>query len=187
MAGSNPPGAPRPDPPGDADAAAGCRSARAPRDHHGRLVPAIPAAGEPIAGVLTGGELSDELLREAARLGYRTVVDLRGEREFNLPHRRALAEQLGLRWVHVPVTGVHHLGPTRGRQLLEAIEAEDALPAIVHCVSGDRVGALFAIALCCVRGASIQRALAIGLAAGMRGLAPAVHAVLERMAKPTPP
>ena len=53
-----------------------------------------------------------------------------------------------------------------------------ALPAIVHCASGNRVGALFAIQALYLDGRSAAEALEIGKRAGLTHVGPAIRELL---------
>ncbi|RME75781.1 MAG: hypothetical protein D6776_02520 [Planctomycetota bacterium] len=129
----------------------------------------LPNAGAPLPGVLTGGQPDAATLREAARLGYRTLVNLRRAHEdADFERDRRLARELGLRWVHLPVARAEDLGPERARALLEAIAER---PALVYCRSGDRVGALFAAAAHYHGGLAPADAIAFGHRASLGGLA----------------
>jgi protein tyrosine phosphatase (PTP) superfamily phosphohydrolase (DUF442 family) len=61
-------------------------------------------------------------------------------------------------------------------QLLKDSAKEDVL---VHCASGNRVGAMLALRARWIEGKSAEEALAIGKAAGMTGMTDAVKAKLE--------
>ena len=60
-------------------------------------------------------------------------------------------------------------------------DKEDDGEVLLHCASGNRVGALLALAAVQVDGASPEAALTLGRAAGLKSLEPVV---MERLAKP---
>ena len=85
-------------------------------------------------------------MRAAAEAGVKTVVNLRtkGE-EGEIPDEKALVEELGMRYLFIPIGGAEDLSEANARKLLGVIEDPAALPAIVHCRSGNRVGRLLAV------------------------------------------
>jgi protein tyrosine phosphatase (PTP) superfamily phosphohydrolase (DUF442 family) len=137
----------------------------------------IPNAQRPLAGIVTGGQPSEDNLREAKNLGYKTVVSLLPESDTVAEAR--LAQELGLRFVSIPITGAADLTPQNAQKLALAIDAEDAKPLIVHCASGNRVGALLALKAFYVDHVSAPEALALGQRAGLRSLQSAVEERLQ--------
>lgn len=92
-------------------------------------------------GVTGGGLLSEKGIGIAAQKGYRTVIDLRTPAEGTSAEKQ-LVEKQGLRYVNIPVTM-----PTtsQAEQLKAVLSRNGAKPAIVHCRSGRRVKALWAL------------------------------------------
>jgi len=136
----------------------------------------IRNARTPLAGVLTGGQPTEEELTALAKAGYRTVVNLRTEGENAVSDREAaLAEELGMRYLHIPVAGAKGLTEENARRLSEVLEDEELRPLVVHCGSGNRVGALFALEAFQIDGEDPAKALEIGLEAGLTRLEPVVR------------
>jgi uncharacterized protein (TIGR01244 family) len=136
----------------------------------------IPNARMPLDGVLTGGQPTEEQLAELADAGYRTVVNLRTPGENEISDREAeLAEKLGLRYVQVPVAGAEGLTEANVRKLADLLEDGSGYPLVVHCGSGNRVGALFALKALQIDGKSAEEALQIGKQAGLTRLEPVVR------------
>jgi protein tyrosine phosphatase (PTP) superfamily phosphohydrolase (DUF442 family) len=76
-----------------------------------------------------------------------------------------------LRYVELPIAGASDLTRENVERLDRALR--DALPAgpvLLHCASGNRVGALLALRETWLRGAEPEAALALGRAAGLAGL-----------------
>lgn len=130
----------------------------------------------PFAGVLTGGQPTPEQLAELGALGYTTVVNLRQPDEPDSTDPELVAS-LGMRFVALPVAGAEDVNEDNARRLAELLEAT-APPVVVHCASGNRVGALFALKAYYVDGKSPEEALAIGRAAGVTRLESTVRAKL---------
>lgn len=136
----------------------------------------IRNARMPREGVLTGGQPTEEQLAELADAGYRTLVNLRTPGENEISDREAeLAEELGMSYVQLPVAGAEGLTEDNARELSKLLGDESAYPMVVHCGSGNRVGALFALEAFHVRGESPETALRIGKEAGLTRLEPVVR------------
>ncbi len=138
----------------------------------------IPNAGMPADGLLTGGQPSVEQFEQAAQAGYRTVVNLRAPGEQGSWDEAAKAAELGLRYVAIPIAGIDGLTTENARKLAEIVDDPEALPAMVHCASGNRVGGLFALKALHVDGESAESALAFGRKAGLTRLEAAVKELL---------
>ncbi|MFH0984430.1 MAG: sulfur transferase domain-containing protein [Candidatus Omnitrophota bacterium] len=106
-------------------------------DFKGSIVSAIQLE----EGVVGGGLLSEKGIGIAAKKGYRTVIDLRTPEE-GTAGEKLLVEKYGLRYVNIPVTT-----PTvsQAKELKVILLQDGAKPAILHCRSGRRVKALWAI------------------------------------------
>lgn len=118
-------------------------------------VEAVPAAGglasiaipnaKVADQVLVGGQPTDEHLQQAKDRGVKVVVNLRtkGE-EKEYATEAAKVESLGMKYVHLPIDGYTGDGLNEeSARKLAALLAEK--PLLVHCTSGERVGALFAL------------------------------------------
>jgi uncharacterized protein (TIGR01244 family) len=148
---------------------------------------AIPNARVPMDGVLSGGQPSEEQIEAAARTGIRTVINLRTDREPGFEWERDAVERLGMRYVHIPVAGAGGLT----RDNVEAVDralkdARAAGPTLLHCGSGNRVGAMLALRRAWLEDAAPGEALAYGQAGGLTGLEPAVRELLDLAAAPPP-
>ena len=133
----------------------------------------------PRPGVLVGGQPTPEHFEEAARLGYRTVVNLRGPGEKGSWDEGAKAAELGLDYVEIPVVGAEGISEENARAVAAVLDDPQNLPAMVHCGSGNRVGALFALMAFHLDGEDPEGALALGLDAGLTSLEPLVREKLQ--------
>ena len=131
---------------------------------------------QPGEGLLSGGQPSLEQLAAARDLGFRTVVNLRTEKEPGA--RREEVEALGLAYVELPIAGAADLDAESARAFAALLERAER-PAIVHCGSGNRVGALFALKAYHVDGLEPDEAFAVGRDSGLTRLAGAVREHLE--------
>ncbi len=127
----------------------------------------------PVEGLLTGGQPTPEQISEAARAGYTTIVNLRADAEEGFAWESDLVEGLGMRYVHIPVAGA--AGLTRENvDLLSAVLDDRDGPMMIHCASGNRVGAMMALEAAWVDGATADEAVRIGQEFGMTQLEQAV-------------
>jgi len=85
----------------------------------------------------------------------------------------------GLRFWSIPIEGPSDLNEANALRLSAAMNERGAQPLIVHCASGNRVGALLALKAYYVDHASKEAALELGERAGLRGLKRAVEAQLR--------
>jgi len=136
------------------------------------------------AGVLEGqqyvatGQPDEEVLKEAREAGFAAVVDLRTEGEDRGFDEPAVVNALGMSYHSIPVTGAAGTTFDNAKRLDEVLSGIDG-PVLVHCASGNRVGALFALRAS-LHGASDEEALEVGKAAGLTRLEPAVTKQLEK-------
>ena len=143
-----------------------------------QLVP-IPNATVPMPGVVSGGQPTESQIEAAAERGYRTVINLRTEQEPGFEWERELVETTGMRYVHIPIAGAD--GLTRENvELLDAAlnEARDEGPVLLHCGSGNRIGALLALRAAWIDGADPEKALQYGLNTGLTRLEPRTRELL---------
>lgn len=142
----------------------------------------LPNARAVSDGVLSTGQPTRAHLEAARQAGTRTLINLRPAGEFSEFDEAAFAADLGLRYIHIPVAGPQDLSRENAQALDRALSDEQATPAIVHCGSGNRVGALFALRARYVAGLSLDRALQAGVDAGLNPeskLYPATRQALE--------
>lgn len=136
-----------------------------------QATPPPPFQLEP--GLYVGGQPDPSQLRELAQEGVTTVIDLRGAGEPRGYDEAAAARELGLRYVALPVEGESAIDEDTARQLQRTLDASPG-PVLLHCASGNRVGALLALAAH-QAGATQAQAIERGRAAGMRSLEPVVR------------
>lgn len=136
----------------------------------------------PLEGVTSGGQPTDNELRQAAELGYKTVVNLRTDGEEIPFDEPALVEELGMEYVRLPIAGAEGI-TSENAAALAAILNDAERPILLHCGSGNRVGALFALDAYDRLGKDAEAALQVGLDAGLTGLEPVVR---EKLGLPVP-
>ena len=129
--------------------------------------------------IVTAGQPTEDQLASAAREGVQTVINLRPEGEFNeYDEARAVAEA-GMRYVVIPVAGPDDINDASARQLDEALAG--GKPALVHCASSNRVGALMAYRARYLHDAAPADALQIGLDTGLNPSSPLLDAMRDKL------
>jgi protein tyrosine phosphatase (PTP) superfamily phosphohydrolase (DUF442 family) len=108
-------------------------------------------AGIPNAGKITdvfyrGAQPMESGLSELKKLGITTIINLRGEDREKIAWERKLAESLGMRFVHIPVSGWSPPTDEQIVQFLSLLRSEPGQKIFVHCRYGDdRTGVFTAI------------------------------------------
>jgi uncharacterized protein (TIGR01244 family) len=130
------------------------------------VTPGLAIAGQPTPAALQG-------LKE---MGFRTVVNLRSEKE-GPADEKAVVEAQGLRYVSIPILpDTFSLADVQA--LEKVLEDPTASPVLVHCASSNRVGAAWAV-IQARKGKSLEEAEAAGRAAGLAS--PQMEAALRRV------
>lgn len=135
---------------------------------------ALPNLREPRPGVYSCGQPSPEQLWELKDSGVATIVDLRGSGESDWDER-AVVEGLGMAYHRIPVTGPEDINEENAQRLDEILDDVSARPALIHCGSGNRVGALYALKAYHCDNREVEDAVAAGRAAGLTELEPLVR------------
>ena len=126
--------------------------------------------------VLSAGQPDEAKLAEYAEQGYRTVIDLRTEGEDRgLEDEAKSVADAGMDYVSMPI-GRGGITYENARKLDGLLQEADG-PVVVHCGSGNRVGALMALRAS-FKGASDEEAVAEGEKYGMTRLKGIVEKVL---------
>ncbi len=139
-------------------------------------------AVEAVDGVTSAGQPTGEALQVFSDSGYVAVIDLRGEREDRGIDERAAVEALGMDYVALPIPGREDINFENAARLDALLEEYDG-PVLVHCGSGNRVGALLALRES-LNGASDEDALELGREGGMTRLEGLVRERLDEADQP---
>lgn len=120
----------------------------------------VPNIGRVSATLLRGGQPSEEGLRSLASLGVAVVVDLRNDPE-QFAAEKALVEGLGMRAVHLPMSGVRTPRAAQVAEFLALLQANADRTVYVHCRRGaERTGVMVAATRIALDGWPVERALA---------------------------
>jgi uncharacterized protein (TIGR01244 family) len=142
-------------------------------------IDAIIEAGEvhAVEGITSSGQPNVAALEVLRDSDYAAVIDLRGEEEKRGIDEATEVEALGMAYVHFPVVGNDAINAENAARLDELLSNYDK-PVLVHCGSGNRVGALLALRKS-MQGADDEAAIEYGKAAGLTRLEKVVRERLE--------
>jgi uncharacterized protein (TIGR01244 family) len=128
--------------------------------------------------VYFAGQPSRADLSEYARLGVKTVVNLRSPAEMEKVgfDEEAAAKAAGMRYVNVPIGGTM---PTDGdlAKIYAELNKSGQAKVLLHCASSNRVGMTWAMYRGTQNGMPAEAALAEGKAAGLK--APALESLVK--------
>ncbi|MFN3843783.1 MAG: beta-lactamase hydrolase domain-containing protein [Rehaibacterium terrae] len=127
-------------------------------------------------GVWVGAQPAAEDWPALAALGVRRVISLRTEAELGGRDPATEAAAAGLEHQQIPVQGAEGLDLDKADRLREALRGNEQ-QTLLYCASGNRAGALLALALA-RDGQPVEEAIAAGRQAGMRSTEPRVRELL---------
>jgi uncharacterized protein (TIGR01244 family) len=127
---------------------------------------------------VASGQPDEAVLSAIADAGFVAVVDLRTGKEDRGLDEQATINRLGMAYASLPIDGASDTTFENAAVLDRILENYDGR-VLLHCGSGNRVGALFALREK-LHGASSDDALAVGKAAGLTRLESVVK---ERLAE----
>ncbi len=136
---------------------------------------------QPRPGLHTGGQPTAEDLKRLKAEGVETVIDLRGPQEARGFDEAREAEALGMAYIALPISGKDDISAEKAKALHTLLQDRKG-GVLLHCASGNRVGALLALGAA-AQGASREEALELGRQAGLKSLEPVV---MEQLATPSP-
>jgi uncharacterized protein (TIGR01244 family) len=137
----------------------------------------------PQANWVVSGALNQTDVENLRKAGVKYVIDLRTEEETpDFDEARAVAEQ-GLMYHPIPIKGVESLTKVNARKLDALFGQIGAEPALIHCSSGNRVGALIAVREAWIKGRPVDAAIAEGKRWGLTRLEGPVRVLLESQAQ----
>lgn len=106
-----------------------------------------------------------ETLRLAANAGITTIIDFRTAGEDRGMQEAAEVAKLGMTYMTMPVGGPDDMTMEKAAEFDQLLAAARG-PALLHCSSGNRVGAMMALRAS-LHGASPDAAIAVGRQAGL--------------------
>lgn len=135
-------------------------------------------------GLVGSGPPAPSEISQLQERGYSTIINLRQASEPGVAQERAAAEAAGLHYVSIPMSG-SNFALADVNLLRQALAAAPAGDVLLHCGSGSRVGALWAMTRAVEEGLTPNEARALALRAGAAPLlADRVADQLRAAAKP---
>lgn len=130
----------------------------------------VVAAGRvtPVDGITSAGQPNAAALAVFRDSGYVAIIDLRDESEDRGFDEIAAVESLGMSYVPFPIASDEDINFDTAKQLSTLIGSQDG-PVLVHCTSGNRVGALLAL-IASLEGADDAAAIVAGKEGGLTRL-----------------
>jgi uncharacterized protein (TIGR01244 family) len=147
---------------------------------------ALPNLHRPQANRIVSGAIAAEDIGRLRAAGVKRVINLRTEQESQGLNEAQLATGLGIVYHSIPIQGAQSLTKENAHELDEALAQAGEDLTLVHCASGNRVGALIAIREAWIKGRSVEESLAEGKRWGLASLEGSVRSLLEQGAKPLP-
>jgi uncharacterized protein (TIGR01244 family) len=141
---------------------------------------AVVEAGKvaPVDGITSAGQPDAEALQVFAESGYAVVIDMRGPKEDRgMEDFAGAVEATGMEYIAFPIARRDEINFESAAKL-DALLADIDGPVLLHCGSGNRVGAVLALRQS-LKGADDESAIAYGKDAGMTRLEPRVRELLE--------
>lgn len=158
----------------------GC--ATSPGEHQ---VPAVADAAAAAPDVVTAGRLTAADIPRIRESGIREVIDLTPDAETPDFDEAAAVKAAGLRYVNLPLRGAMDL-TRENAQAFDTLMRGAKRPVLVHCASGNRVGAMAALRAAWMEGRSTDEAVEIGKAWGLKGLESEVRKRIQATRGTTP-
>lgn len=141
-------------------------------------LPAVANAVSPEPGVVSAGRLAPADIGRVHDAGIRQVIDLTPDAETPDFDEAAAVRAAGLAYSNLPLGGPADLTPANVQAFDTMLRAAKR-PVLVHCGSGNRVGAMAALRAAWLEGRSAEDAIAIGKAWGLKGLEGEVRRRIE--------
>ncbi len=159
---------------------AGCASLSKPAFVDGNSINqlAIQNLHHPEKRVYASGQPTQAELRVLAQAGIKHVVNLRPAKEQTWSEA-AFVQTLGMKYHALPVAGAAGITDENAAALAKVLHEIGGEPVLVHCSSGNRVGALIALGEQ-AKGANVDEAIAKGKRWGLTRLEPMVRDLLAR-------
>ena len=130
----------------------------------------------PVAGITSAGQPNEDAFRIFAENGYVAVIDMRTPGENRGLDEPATIAGLGMEYIAFPIDS-GDITLDKAKELDELLSRYDE-PVLVHCASGNRVGALLALREFLASG-DRDKALETGRRGGMTRLEGDVRKILE--------
>ena len=128
--------------------------------------------------LITAGQPSKADLKRLAKRGVKVIVNLRAIGEFNKFNEKVLVEELGMKYVHIPMKGGQDITANNAQRLDLALNGLKE-STVVHCASSNRVGGLLAYRAFSIQKQTAKDAYGFGKKTGMSSTEKQVRKLLN--------
>lgn len=128
--------------------------------------------------IYISGQPSQEQLEVAAKSGVKHIINLRPVAELAWDEK-AFVEAQGMNYIHIPVDGASGVSEQNVNLFIQALNNVKDETALIHCGSGNRVGALVAIDAAINNKNDLESAIAKGKDWGLTRLEPFVRNFIQ--------
>jgi uncharacterized protein (TIGR01244 family) len=142
---------------------------------------------EPQRNRIVSGSIDAADIGRLRAAGIKHIINLRTAAESEGFDEKAIAAGLGIQYHAIPIAGAQSLTKENAAKLDELLEQIGDEPTLVHCGSGNRVGALIAVRAAWIDGRPTEAAIAEGKRWGLTSLEGAVRSVLTNGPNPEHP
>ncbi len=123
----------------------------------------------PDANTVVTGKLSPEKIAKIAEAGIEHIINLQPDSELSFDEKSAV-EAAGIHYTHLPISGADDLKQVNLLEFDKALRAHHGKKKLLHCGSGNRVGACMALRAGWLRGRKMDTAMERGKQHGLTGL-----------------
>lgn len=123
----------------------------------------------PDANTVVTGKLSPEKITKIAEAGIEHIINLQPDSELTFDEKSAV-EAAGIHYTHLPISGADDLKQINLLEFDKALRTHHGKKTLLHCGSGNRVGACIALRAGWLRGRKMDTALERGKEHGLESL-----------------
>ena len=123
----------------------------------------------PDANTVVTGKLSPEKITKIAEAGIEHIINLQPDSELTFDEKSAV-EAAGIHYTHLPISGANDLKQINLLEFDKALRTHHGKKTLLHCGSGNRVGACIALRAGWLRGRKMDTALERGKEHGLESL-----------------
>ncbi|WP_296403187.1 sulfur transferase domain-containing protein [Psychrobacter sp.] len=123
----------------------------------------------PDANTVVSGKLSADHIDKIAKAGIEHIINLQPESELSFDEKAAV-EEAGIHYTHLPIAGAEDLKQINLLEFDKVLRANHGKKTLIHCGSGNRVGACIALRAGWLRGRKMETAIERGKEHGLSSL-----------------
>lgn len=136
----------------------------------------VPDQG--LSRLMVGGQPMQEHFGQLKMEGFEVIINMRPDAELQGFPEKEVVESLGMIYEHLPIVGPGDITFEHAQRLDELLQDYQDRNVLVHCASGNRVGALFALKAYYIDGQDVQTSMQVGEQHGLTKLRPYVQSLL---------